>query len=48
MEIKIRSLSKTDVDLIWIINEEGLPGTGKVSHQEIESLLDFASLAVGA
>ena len=48
MEIKIRPLSKTDVDSIWIINEEGLPGTGKVSHQEIESLLDFASLAVGA
>jgi len=48
MELEIRSLSKTDVDSIWKINEDGLPGTGKVSRDEIKELLDFASLAVGA
>ena len=48
MELEIRSLSKIDVDSMWKINEEGLPGTGKVSRDEIEVLLGFASLAVGA
>ena len=48
MELEIRPLSKTDIDSIWKINEDGLPGTGKVSQQEIDALLDFSSLAVGA
>ena len=48
MELEIRSLSNIDVDSMWKINEEGLPGTGKVSRDEIEVLLGFASLAVGA
>lgn len=48
MELEIRPLTKADIDAIWSINEEGLPGTGKVSSDEIEALLDFSSLAVGA
>lgn len=48
MEVEIRPLHKTDIDAIWSINEEGLPGTGKVTSDEIEALLDFSSLAVGA
>ena len=48
MELEIRPLIKSDIDAIWSINEEGLPGTGKVSSDEIEALLDFSSLAVGA
>ena len=48
MKLEIKTLAKTDVDTIWAINEEGLPGTGKVSRNEIIALLDFASLAVGA
>ena len=48
MELEIRPLLKADIDAIWSINEEGLPGTGKVSSDEIEALLDFSSLAVGA
>ena len=48
MELEIRPLVKSDIDAIWSINEEGLPGTGKVSSDEIEALLDFSSLAVGA
>ena len=48
MKLEIKPLSKTDVDSIWKINQDGLPGTGKVSHEEIDALLDFSSLAVGA
>ena len=48
MKLEMKPLSKTDVDSIWKINEDGLPGTGKVSPEEIEALLDFSSLAVGA
>lgn len=48
MDLEISPLSKSDVDSIWKINEDGLPGTGKVSRDEIEALLDFSSLAVGA
>ena len=48
MELEIRPLIKSDIDAIWSINEEGLPGTGKVTSDEIEALLDFSSLAVGA
>jgi predicted GNAT superfamily acetyltransferase len=33
---------------MWAINEEGLPGTGKVSPSELEALLDLASFACGA
>ena len=48
MKLEMKPLSKTDVDSVWKINEDGLPGTGKVSHEEIEALLDYSSLAVGA
>ena len=48
MDLEIRQLGKYDVDSIWKINEDGLPGTGKVSLEEIEALLGFSSLAVGA
>ena len=48
MEVELRPLHKTDIDAIWSINEEGLPGTGKVTSDEIEALLNFSSLAVGA
>ena len=40
-------LSTDDVSSIWAINEEGLPGTGKVSEAEIIKLLDFAELSLG-
>ena len=48
MDLEIRQLSKSNIESIWKINEDGLPGTGKVSPEEIEALLDFSSLAVGA
>ena len=48
MQIEIRPLAHSESNAIWSINEEGLPGTGKVSEQEINSLLDFSSYAIGA
>ena len=46
--MNIRDLTHTDVEAMWVINEEGLPGTGKVSPPELIALLDLASFAVGA
>ena len=44
----IRTLSLDDVEAMWVINEEGLPGTGQVSPQELAALLDLASYSMGA
>ena len=44
----IIALSESDIDAMWTINEQGLPGTGKVSKKEIVQLLEFSSLSVGA
>ena len=44
----IRALSLDDVEAMWAINEEGLPGTGQVSRQELATLLDLSSLSLGA
>ena len=46
--MNIRSLSAADVEAMWAVNEEGLPGTGQVTLLELEALLGFASLALGA
>ena len=45
--MEIRALQISDSSLIWKINEQGLPGTGKVSEQEIVDLLEFSSLSIG-
>ena len=44
----IRALSLDDVEAMWAINEEGLPGTGQVSAKELAVLLDLASYSIGA
>lgn len=44
----IIALSASDIDAMWSINEQGLPGTGKVSKEEIGKLLEFSSLSIGA
>ena len=44
----IVALSTSDIDAMWAINEQGLPGTGKVSKEGIAKLLGFSSLSVGA
>ena len=48
MDIGVRNLADSEAEMIWAINEEGLPGTGKVSQQEIKALLEFSSLSIGA
>jgi len=46
--MEIRSLSQIDVQSIWDINEQGLPGTGQVSKDEISTLLNLSSHSIGA
>ena len=46
--MEIRPLGKNDSPSLWKINEEGLPGTGEVSEEEIVSLLDYSELSIGA
>lgn len=46
--MNIRNLTHADVEAMWVINEEGLPGTGQVSPAELAALLDLATFAVGA
>lgn len=43
----LRELQNEDISEIWEINEQGLPGTGKVNHDEIEALLVISELAIG-
>ena len=45
--METRALSQNDVDSIWEINEQGLPGTGQVSKPEISDLLDLSTLSLG-
>ena len=45
--MEIRQLEHNDVAAAWQINEEGLPGTGQVSHEEMADLLSLSELAVG-
>ena len=45
--MNIRNLTHTDVEAMWAINEDGLPGTGQVSQVELVALLDLASLSLG-
>ena len=42
--MEIKHLDVEDASKIWEINEQGLPGTGKVSKDEIVQLL--ASLII--
>ena len=45
--MEIRNLAPANIEAIWAINEQGLPGTGRVSEQEVADLLQFSSLSVG-
>ncbi len=46
--MEFRSLVTEDIPSVWRINEEGLPGTGKVSEEEIAILLELSELSLGA
>ncbi len=45
--MKIRELSLADVEAMWSINEEGLPGTGAVTIEGMTDLLELSELAIG-
>ena len=46
--METRPLSQSDVHSIWSINEQGLPGTGQVSEQEVSDLLKLSTLSIGS
>ena len=46
--MELRALSFDDVEAMWTINEQGLPGTGQVSRQELRDLLTLSILPIGA
>ena len=48
MSVNIHPLQPKDVPSLWRINEEGLPGVGKVSETAIADLLSLAELPLGA
>lgn len=46
--MEVRPLETADVELAWNINEQGLPGTGKVSLDELSDILSLCEYAIGA
>lgn len=46
--MEVRPLTFDDVDSMWIINEQGLPGTGQVSKSDLGELLNSSILSIGA
>ena len=45
--VSIEQLVESDITTMLEINEQGLPGTGKVNHQEMENLLKLSELSLG-
>ena len=45
--MECRQLTADDVSAAWEINEQGLPGTGQVSHEEMADLFSLCELAIG-
>ena len=45
--MQCRQLTTEDVVAAWEINEQGLPGTGQVSHEEMADLFSLCELAIG-
>ena len=45
--MQTRKLTQYDVDSMWLINEQGLPGTGQVTPQEISQLLELSTISLG-
>ena len=45
--MQIKALSEDNIAKMWLINEQGLPGTGKVDEVGLSNLLSFSELAVG-
>ena len=47
MTLTRRMLCSEDVSAVWRINEEGLPGVGKISEVALRDLLTLAELPLG-
>ena len=45
--MQCRQLTTEDVVAAWEINEQGLPGTGRISHEEMADLFTLSELAIG-
>ena len=45
--LSIDQLVETDLPLMIELNEQGLPGTGKVNQQEMHNLLELSELSLG-
>ena len=45
--VLIEQLVESDITTMLEINEQGLPGTGKVNHHEMENLLKLSELSLG-
>ena len=43
----LRELTQHDVASMWSLNEQGLPGTGQVSKQEMADLLNLSAFSLG-
>lgn len=43
-----RECTIADVSTMWEINEQGLPGTGKVTEKEISYLMQISEVCIGA
>lgn len=46
--IVTKPLSNNDVPMMWEVNEQGLPGTGQVTQEEMATLLDLCEVSLGA
>ncbi len=46
--MEIRALTSSEVEAMWTINEQGLPGTGQVSVDELAVLMSLSNLSLGA
>ena len=46
--MKIRPLNAADVHSIWVVNESATPGVGRITEEEVERLLGYSALALGA
>ena len=48
LPMKIERLQTKDIPTMWRINEEGLPGVGKVSMERLTDLLSLCDFPLGA
>ena len=46
--MKVRSLRPDDVPALWRVNEEGVPGVGRITQTEMAALLGLTHLALAA